>query len=204
MKNWIALFVLLLIFLVGIFIGKGCEGDEPVDYSGRISELEQDTTRAGIVRDSLEHYIDSLENVPDVIWKQVIVKLDTIDRRIEKDSTQAIVTFREGLQLWNWLPDKADYPTYRELGLMAKIAVEGNGYKLKVKLYEEQTIPTLKADIKNHKVLYQSSQDLLKIKDLSLDAYKSQVEDANSFWHNDYLWFGLGVLASGITVYLVK
>lgn len=205
MKNWItALIAVAIIATIFFFVGKCSSKKEFPDNSARIAELEQDTTRAGIVRDSLTALIDSLEAIPEVIWKQVIVKLDTIDRRIEKDSTQAIVTFREGLQLWNWLPDKTDYPTYRELGLMAKIAVEGSGYKLKVKLYEEQTIPTLKADVKNYSFLYKSSQELNKIKDLKINEQATQIADANAWYNSKILWTGIGVVAAGLTVFLVK
>lgn len=205
MKNWItALIAVAIIATIFFFLGK-CSGKEELpDNSARITELEQDTLRAGLIRDSLTALIDSLETIPPKIERQVIVKLGTIDKRIARDSTQAIVIFREGLQLWNWLPDGTDYPTYRELGLAGKIAVEGNGFKLKTKLYETETIPTLKADVKNYSSLYKASQDLNKIKDINIKQKDDEIDSLNKWYKNRYLWFGLGVVAAGLTVYLVK
>src|SRR3990167_11535725 len=132
--NWTS-FILLLAVIVLLFLllSKSCEEPVKKNYSKEYQQLIADTTVSGQIRDSLKTVIDSLEQIPKEITKVVYKKIKDSDELVAKDSSNAIAYFREGLQLWGWLLDKSDYPTYRELKLSGDIAQEGYGFKLKTK-----------------------------------------------------------------------
>jgi hypothetical protein len=189
---------------IGIFIGNGCEGDEPINYSGQITELEKDTLRLGTIRDSLTHHLDSLETIPPKIDRQIIFREREIDENIASGISTPIGEYRRSLQDNNWLPDSTESLSLREITLGAKGLAKLPKIELKAKLYETETVPTLKADVKNYSFLYKSSQELNKIKDINLKQKDEQIDDMNVWYKNRYLWFGLGAIATGLTVYLVK
>ena len=129
-SNWTS-FILLLAVIVLLFLllSKSCEEPVKKDYSKEYQQLMADTTQAGIIRDSLETVIDSLEKIPEEIDKETHQQLAEIDTEVERDSSKDIVYYRSMLELWGWLPDKTDELTHREITLGSKIGVEGNGFK---------------------------------------------------------------------------
>lgn len=203
MKNILTLLLFVIIFVLAfLVIQQRCsEPLEPVDYSSEIKALEADTTARGDKIRGLETILDSLLKVPPTIRKQVIRVIDTIDARIEEDSTYAIVAFRDGLQRWNTIPDGTDYPTYREFGYSAKYMQEGYGYKLQVKEYEEKIVPNLETTVEDYKGLYKSSTNLNKIKDLSLEQKDIEIGKLDSFWrHRFVVYAGGGANYDGTTL----
>ncbi len=205
MKNIITAIIFVAILLtIGFFLGKGCSKELPIDYSEEVARLERDTTKAGLTRDSLRLVIDSLETIPPEIRKQIIYREREINESIAKDSSNSLVEYRRSLVDNDYLPDGTLYLSYREIGLGAILMAKVPKLELTIKLYETETIPTLKASVKNYQVLYQSSQELNEIKDLTINEQALKIKKGEAWYNSKILWFGVGVLASGITVYLLK
>ena len=203
MKDFVLILVIILIsFGVGMLLMHSCQEPEQVDHSEAIAILEADTVRSNRKIDSLEIAIDSLKKVIPGIRIVTIREIDTVDARIAGDSTRAIPEYRAANQLWGILPSPTDFPTYAELGWGAKNLREGYGFKLQVKEYETRVVPSLEANIKEHKSLYKSSQNLNKIKDVTINEQATIIEDGNAWYNSKFLWFGGGAVVTAILTYL--
>jgi len=207
MKN---IFTYLVIFLFGVtvmfLIMQTCKDKNPViqDRSEEVKRLMEDTTKYVQKIDSLSTVIDSLKSEVKKIPQQVSQTIQHIDQEISKDSTKALVQYRNMLQRWDYLPDGSDAVTYRELGLGAKIGQEGYGFKLQVKKYETEIVPKLEEQVKDYSSLYASSKNLMEIKDKSIEEKDIELAQERKWYHNDLLWFGGGAVIVTIIFSLIK
>jgi hypothetical protein len=180
---------------------KACEEEEVVDNSKEIEALKAENILKDKQLDSLRIERDLIKAQRQNIVYETVYKIKDIDSSIAKDSTKALVKFREGLQLWGVLPDGTDEPTFRELGYSSKIAFEGYGFKLQLKECDNEVANLMSQT----KVLTSQKKDLQTWVDKVTESYTSaliQLDKANSFWRSPELWFGLGGATVALIVFL--
>jgi len=202
MKDLIKYLLVLIIGLaIGAFIFKSCSKPETQDHSQRVREIISERDSLSRENTALKKANDSLSTIKQQERTKTIYKIKEIEAGINKDSSKAIVYYRNMLQLWGWLPDKADYPTLRELGIGARIGQEGNGFKLQLNLCEEQSANKDKI-IADKDFIEKGYKENLKIKDLEIQEWKGKYDKESAWYRSDYLWFGTGVIVTTAIVFL--
>ena len=195
----------LLILAIGLVIGfllfKSCNKPEPQDHTQRIRELTTERDSLSKENDKLLKANDSLSTIKQQVQIKTVIKIKEIEADIAKDSSKAIVHYRNMLEVWGWLPDKADSPTLREIGLGARIGQEGHGFKLQLNLCEEQSANKDKI-IADDVIIKKGYKENLKIKDLEIQEWKGKYDNETSFWNSNYLWFGVGILTTAAIIFL--
>lgn len=196
MKNIITSLISVAILLViGFFIGKSCSKEEVTIDHARENELLGKIKDLATVNKSLTVQRDSLLRIPQKIKTQIVYREAQIDSAIAKDSTNALVQYRQALTENGWTAGGTTSLTYREIGIGAKLMAKVPKLELQIKgcdeiiLKDNEIISNLNFQIK-------ANEDLREMQRLAIMNCEKQLDKANSFWNSNGLWFGLGVVGS--------
>lgn len=196
MKPFItALIAIGIIATIFFFIGKGCSKEETETDHTRENELLQNIQQLETVNKSLTAQRDSLLKIPQKIKTQIIYREAQIDSAIAKDSTNALVQYRQALTENGDLPESGEYLSFREIGLGAKNMARLPHLRLTIKTYEE----IVKKDneiISNLNFQIEANEDLREMQRLAIINCENKLDKANSFWNSNELWFGLGIVGA--------
>lgn len=205
MKNTITTIVLVAAIIAAFFIGKSC-GDNSENYKQKIAKLDEQIKGkdsliqlVNVALNKKELAYDSLEEVKQKTKIITINQVATIDSNIASDSTRAIPEYRASLTELGWLPDNADWLTYREIGIGAKEMRLKWGMSLELYDEQQQNI-ILKAQINDWRNKFDLSggkYDLCVIKNLEL---QKVIKQKDSFWYHRwgvYTGVGASYSASG-------
>lgn len=197
MRNFItALIAVAVIATLFFFVGKSCSKEETETDHTRENELLQEVKQLKVVNKSLTAQRDSLIEVTKrKIPAEIVRRENEIDQNIAKDSSNSIVEFRKALVENNELPDGTEYPTYRELGLSAKLMAKVPKLELQIKGYDEIILKDNEI-ISNLNFQIGANEDLREMQRLAIINCENKLDKANSFWNSNELWFGLGVIGA--------
>ena len=194
----------VIIFIVGaviiMFLLKMCD-ESPVVQMDNTRELTSKIGQLKIKITKLEAENDSLKKIPPLIDRQIIYREREINESIAEDSSNSLVEYRRSLQDNNYLPDVTLYLAYREVGLGAILMAKVPKLELKVKTYEEIVF---KDDVIISDLKYQIGgyQELNEMQKESTKYYKALYDKESAWYHEDWIWFGLGVVGAGLAVFL--
>ena len=194
MKQFLIGFIITII--IGLLIWFLLPKIDMPDTSARETELVGivDSLRLHIA--TLEKERDSLKQIPPLIDIQIVEREREINESIAKDSSNSLVEYRRSLQDNNYLPDGTLYLTYREVGLGAILMAKVPKLKLKVTAYEEIVF---KDDIIISDLKYQIGGyiELNQMQKESTKYYKELYDKESAWYHEDWIWYGLGILTAG-------
>ncbi len=131
--------------------------------------------------------LDSLENIPREIEKQVIYLQAGVDSIIAKDSLNSIREYRSGLKLLGIRPESTPTPTLREIGLGAHIFRETWGFRLNVPVLKETIFELKNLDIKNNEIIA-TKDSVISTDNQIIEAQDLRIDELDSFWRNRFVW----------------
>lgn len=196
MKPFItALIAIGIIATIFFFIGKGCSKSQGILDNSRELELLGEIKSLRYQNATLNAERDSLLKIPQKIKTQIVYKEAQIDSAIAKDSTNALVQYRQALTENNYLPDGTNNLTFREIGIGSKLISKVPKLELQIKGYDEIILKDNEI-ISNLNFQIGANEDLREMQRLAILNCEKQLEDKNSFWESKELWFGLGVVGA--------
>ena len=195
MKFYQILIFLAMGALFAYLIQSQCSEPQVVDHKDEINALERTTDALKAKLKVVENERDSLMKIPPQIEYKYVKKVAEIDSLIKKDSTYAITEFRSALQANNELPDKTETPSFKELGLSAKIMFKVPKLELQIQTYKEITLKDLQVQ-ENLTSQITSLKQISKLQKETIESQQVELDKAYSFWRSRELWFGLGVVGT--------
>ncbi|GJQ44045.1 MAG: hypothetical protein JETCAE03_35430 [Ignavibacteriaceae bacterium] len=202
MSNFIkALIAVGILLVIGFFIGKSCSKEEVTIDHARENELLGQIKDLATVNKSLTVQRDSLLKIPAKIKTQIVYREREIDEAIAKDSTNALVQYRQALTENGDLPESGEYLSFREIGLGAKNMARLPHLRLTIKTYEE----IVKKDneiISNLNFQIEANEDLREMQRLAIINCEKQLEKEKAWYNSNYLWLGLGVIGTTAIIFL--
>lgn len=196
MKPFItALIAIGIIATIFFFIGKGCSKSQGILDNSRELELLGEIKSLRYQNATLNAERDSLLKIPQKIKTQIVYKEAQIDSAIAKDSTNALVQYRQALTENNYLPDGTNNLTFREIGIGSKLISKVPKLELQIKGYDEIILKDNEI-ISNLNFQIEANEDLREIQRLAIINCENKLDKANSFWNSKELWFGLGIVGA--------
>ena len=199
----------LTFFILGLavmfVISQSCSKES--DLESTINNLKESLKQEQEFRDSVDAVIDALNdavselaNKRDSIKTQILYRDREIDENIAKDSSNALVQYRQSLTENGWLPDESTQLTFREIGIGSKLMAKVPRLELELNLCDEQ-LETKDKIIADHLFIKKSYQESLDLQKLSIQAYKQELEEKNSFWYGRFvIYAGIGANYNGTTL----
>lgn len=141
-------------------------------------------------------FLDDISKLSSMIirlQREIVFDNAEIDANIAKDSSRAIVEYRKSLTMVDELPDGADYPTLREIGLGAKYIRQVPRMELTINIQDS----SLRAYSKEYDLLRQdlasikkAQKEVVRLKDLTIEYKDKQIKAFNSFWDDRIILYG--------------
>lgn len=196
MSNFIkALIAVGILLVIGFFIGKSCSKEEVTIDHARENELLQEVKQLKVDNQTLTAERDSLLKIPTKIKTQIVYRDAQIDSAIAKDSTNALVQYRQALTENGWTAEGTTSLTYREIGIGARLMAKVPKLELQIKGYDEIILKDNEI-ISNLNFQIDANEDLREIQRLAIINCENKLDKANSFWNSKELWFGLGIVGA--------
>ena len=142
---------------------------------------------------ALEERIDSLENVPEQIEKEIIYLTAKVDSVIADDSSKVVSEYRKGLALLQIRPDISLDLSTREKGLGALIFRETYGFRLKTPVLEEANLELHKS-IGQHKRVIAIGDSIQTVDSLTIAGFDLIIKELDNWWrHRFSISLGVGI-----------
>ena len=209
MKEFTPYIIVALAFLlIGFFITKSCSTEG--DLQETLNNLKEQLKEEQAARESKELEItelhkanDSLAAVKQRIKKEIVYRERQIDESILKDSANAINEYRKSLADNSWLPDNSGREplTFREIAIGSKLMAKIPRLELTINI-QDSIIANKDKIIANDTFIKKSYQSSLDIKDLEVEKWKLAYDKESAWYHEDWLWFGAGVVGTVAIVFL--
>ena len=190
MSNFIkALIAVGILLVIGFFIGKSCSKEEVTIDHARENELLGKIKDLATVNKSLTVQRDSLLKIPQKIKTQIIYRDAQIDSAIAKDSTNALVQYRQALTENGWTAEGTTSLTYREIGIGARLMAKVPKLELQIKGYDEIILKDNEI-ISNLNFQIDANEDLREIQRLAIINCERQLEQKDSFSDDRLIGYG--------------
>src|SRR5574343_73629 len=190
MSNFIkALIAVGILLVIGFFIGKSCSKEEVTIDHARENELLGKIKDLATVNKSLTAQRDSLLRIPQKIKTQIVYRDAQIDSAIAKDSTNALVQYRQALTENQITADGTETPTNRELGWSAKLMAKVPKLELQIKGYDEIILKDNEI-ISNLNFQIKANEDLREIQRLAIISCERRLEQRDSFSDDRLIGYG--------------
>lgn len=190
-----------ILLVIGFFIGKSCSKEEVTIDHARENELLGKIKDLATVNKSLTVQRDSLLRIPQKIKTQIVYKEAQIDSAIAKDSTNALVQYRQALTENGWTAEGTTSLTYREIGIGSKLMAKVPKLELQIKGYDEIILKDNEI-ISNLNFQIDANEDLREIQRLAIINCENKLDKANSFWRSPPFLIGVGAVGTLAVIFL--